>query len=84
VEVSTSYLGSEGKAEKVQHLVKVKRQAFSEKPDDFFTFSGVGLDVDSSSDRTHTAYWLFSLNAGILLIISGILLKRRLSRIPAS
>ena len=43
VEVRTSYLGLDGKAQGDQTVARFKKQTPSQKPDEFFSFSAVGL-----------------------------------------
>lgn len=78
VEVRTSYLGSNGKAEEAHSLVRFKKQELSVKPDVFFTSSAVGLpEFSTGGQESRGVYWLVLLNVGILLIVLAVVARRR-------
>lgn len=78
VEVRTSYLGSDGKTEGDQTLVRFKKQASSQKPDEFYSFSAVGLpELNIGRHKSRGGYWLILLTVGIILIVLAFLAKRR-------
>ena len=77
VEVSTSYLGEDGKAKGDQTLARFKKQALSDEPDEFYSFSAVGLpELNMSSHRARNTYTLIILTVGIILIVLAIFARR--------
>ena len=73
--------GMDGRSTLVRETTQFSRFERREIPEDFFTFSAVGLpELRPRAAWASAMYWFWLVNAGVLLIIAGVLVRSKLRR----